>query len=87
MYTKESDELYDEMCHIVGEAVLVLAEGNIETKRIVIADVLRTALANRREHSEKRRWALETAIKLLDDTKKARSGRAMERRSGTDQSI
>jgi hypothetical protein len=63
---EKADLLYAEMCRIVGDAVLILAEGNIETKRIVIADVLRTALANRNGYSEERRWALETAIKLLD---------------------
>ncbi len=63
---EQADLMYAEMCRIVGDAVLILADGNIETKRIVIADALRTALADRRGHSEERRWALETAIKLLD---------------------
>ena len=56
--TKE-DELYREMCRVVGKVVL-------EPKHIVIAGVLRTALANKRiQRSELEKQAMETVINAL----------------------
>ena len=53
--TKE-DELYREMCRVVGQ----------EPKHIVIAGVLRTALANKRiQRSELEKQAMETVINAL----------------------
>ncbi|VDZ02703.1 protein [Escherichia coli] len=43
--TKE-DELYREMCRVVGKVVLEMRDLGQEPKHIVIAGVLRTALAN-----------------------------------------
>lgn len=45
--TKE-DELYREMCRVVGKVVLEMRDLGQEPKHIVIAGVLRTALANKR---------------------------------------
>ena len=44
---QKEDELYREMCRVVGKVVLKCAIWG-EPKHIVIAGVLRTALANKR---------------------------------------
>ncbi|WAH53153.1 fumarate hydratase FumD [Pseudescherichia vulneris] len=62
---KES-ELYDEMCRVVGKVVLEMRDLGQEPKHIVIAGVLRTALANQRiTRSELTRQAMETVINAL----------------------
>ena len=62
---KESD-LYDEMCRVVGKVVLEMRDLGQEPKHIVIAGVLRTALANQRvKRSELTRQAMETVINAL----------------------
>ncbi|WP_222890594.1 MULTISPECIES: fumarate hydratase FumD [Enterobacteriaceae] len=62
---KES-ELYDEMCRVVGKVVLEMRDLGQEPKHIVIAGVLRTALANQRvKRSELTRQAMETVINAL----------------------
>ena len=59
--TKE-DELYREMCRVVGKVVLEMRDLGQEPKHIVIAGVLRTALANKRiQRSELEKQAMETA--------------------------
>ena len=60
--TKE-DELYREMCRVVGKVVLEMRDLGQEPKHIVIAGVLRTALANKRIELEKQ--AMETVINAL----------------------
>ncbi|MDR9963511.1 fumarate hydratase FumD [Enterobacter cloacae subsp. cloacae] len=45
-------ELYQEMCRVVGKVVLEMRDLGQEPKHIVIAGVLRTALANQRKRSE-----------------------------------
>lgn len=69
MNTEEkADAMYAELCRQVGDAVLVLAEANHETKRKVIADVLRTRLAavKREGGADEVVWALQAGIRLLD---------------------
>lgn len=67
MYSKESDELYDEMCRIVGDMVFTLHDFGVESKQMVIADALRTALAHKDdERSELMTKAMEAAAKVLD---------------------
>jgi len=62
---KESD-LYDEMCRVVGKVVLEMRDLGQEPKHIVIAGVLRTALANQRvKRSDLTRQAMETVINAL----------------------
>ncbi|WP_312670784.1 fumarate hydratase FumD [Pseudescherichia sp.] len=62
---KES-ELYDEMCRVVGKVVLEMRDLGQEPKHIVIAGVLRTALANQRiKRGELTRQAMETVINAL----------------------
>ena len=43
----KDDELYQEMCRVVGKVVLEMRDLGQEPKHIVIAGVLRTSLANR----------------------------------------
>lgn len=63
--TKEVD-LYREMCRVVGKVVLEMRDLGQEPKHIVIAGVLRTALANQRiKRTELEKQAMETVIKAL----------------------
>lgn len=65
--TKE-DELYREMCRVVGKVVLEMRDLGQEPKHIVIAGdgILRTALANKRiQRSELEKQAMETVINAL----------------------
>ena len=63
--TKE-DDLYREMCRVVGKVVLEMRDPGQEPKHIVIAGVLRTALANQRiKRTELEKQAMETVIKAL----------------------
>lgn len=67
MYSKESDELYDEMCRVVGDMVFTLHDFGLESKQMVIADALRTALAHKREErTDLMVKAMEAAAKVLD---------------------
>lgn len=60
----KDDELYREMCRIVGKVVLEMRDLGQEPKHIVIAGVLRTTLANQRvKRSELEKQAIETVIK------------------------
>lgn len=62
----EADALYNEMCRIVGDAVFVLCDTDIETKKYNIANALRTALSGDNGHTEYMRKAMESAITVLD---------------------
>lgn len=63
--TKE-DDLNREMCRVVGKVVLEMRDLGQEPKHIVIAGVLRTALANQRiKRTELEKQAMETVIKAL----------------------
>lgn len=65
--SKEPDGLYDEMCRIVGDMVFTLHDFGVESKQMVIADALRTALASDNpERTELMIKAMEAAAKVLD---------------------
>lgn len=65
--SKQSEELYDEMCRVVGDVVFTLHDFGVESKQIVIADALRTALASKNpERSGLLTQAMEVAAKVLD---------------------
>lgn len=67
MGIKEADELYDEMCRVVGDMVFILHDYGVESKQMVIADALRTALSsNNPERSQLLVRAMEEAAKALD---------------------
>ena len=62
----KDDELYREMCRVVGKVGLEMRDLGQEPKHIVIAGVLRTALANQRiVRSDMEKQAMETVIKAL----------------------
>ncbi|HEP1064901.1 TPA: fumarate hydratase FumD [Klebsiella aerogenes] len=62
----KDDELYQEMCRVVGKVVLEMRDLGQEPKHIVIAGVVRTALANSKiEHSALTREAMERVIHAL----------------------
>lgn len=62
----KDDALYQEMCRVVGKVVLEMRDLGQEPKHIVIAGVLRTALANQRvQRSELTTQAMETVVKAL----------------------
>ncbi|HEI9000792.1 TPA: fumarate hydratase FumD [Citrobacter koseri] len=62
----KDDELYREMCRVVGKVVLEMRDLGQEPKHIVIAGVLRTAMANQRlQRSELEKQAMETVIKAM----------------------
>lgn len=65
----KDDELYQEMCRVVGKVVLEMRDLGQEPKHIVIAGVLRTSLANQRiARTELTKVAMETVIKALSNT-------------------
>ncbi|EQB7359102.1 fumarate hydratase FumD [Escherichia albertii] len=62
----KDDELYREMCKVVGKVVLEMRDLGQEPRHIVIAGVLRTALANKRiQRSDLEKQAMETVINAL----------------------
>ena len=62
----KDEELYQEMCRVVGKVVLEMRDLGQEPKHIVIAGVLRTARANQRvKRSELTTQAMETVVKAL----------------------
>ncbi|WP_149451344.1 fumarate hydratase FumD [Escherichia albertii] len=62
----KDDELYREMCRVVGKVVLEMRDLGQEPRHIVIAGVLRTALANKRiQRSDPEKQAMETVINAL----------------------
>ena len=62
----KDEEWYQEMCRVVGKVVLEMRDLGQEPKHIVIAGVLRTALANQRiKRSELTTEAMETVVKAL----------------------
>ena len=63
---KNDDELYEEMCRVVGKVVLEMRDLGQEPKHVVIAGVIRTMLANQKiRRSELTRAAMEGVIRAL----------------------
>ncbi len=62
----KDEELYQEMCRVVGKVVLEMRDLGQEPKHIVIAGVLRTSLANTRiARTELTKEAMEQVIRAL----------------------
>ncbi|ECK6528714.1 fumarate hydratase FumD [Salmonella enterica] len=62
----KDDELYREMCRVVGKVVLEMRDLGQEPKHIVIAGMLRIALANQRiQRSALEKQAMEAVINAL----------------------
>lgn len=58
----KDDDLYQEMCRVVGKVVLEMRDLGQEPKHIVIAGVLRTSLANRGGYGESHSCAFRALI-------------------------
>ncbi|MGP3594225.1 fumarate hydratase FumD [Vagococcus sp. WN89Y] len=66
MRKAKDDELYEEMCRVVGKVVLEMRDLGQEPKHIVIAGVVRTMLANQKvKRSALTTEAMETVIRAL----------------------
>ncbi|AIR01199.1 fumarate hydratase FumD [Pluralibacter gergoviae] len=62
----KDEALYQEMCRVVGKVVLEMRDLGQEPKHIVIAGVVRTALANQKmKRSEITREAMEKVVTAL----------------------
>ena len=62
----KEDALYQEMCRVVGKVVLEMRDLGQEPKHIVIAGVLRTALANNKvQRTELTREAMQKVVTAL----------------------
>ncbi|WP_052284976.1 fumarate hydratase FumD [Kluyvera genomosp. 1] len=62
----KDDVLYQEMCRVVGKVVLEMRDLGQEPKHIVIAGVLRTALANNKvQRTELTREAMQKVVTAL----------------------
>lgn len=62
-----ADALYDEMCRVVGDMVLTLHDFGVDSKQVVIADALRTALTSKNpERSKLLVQAMKAAANVLD---------------------
>ncbi|MFJ2973978.1 fumarate hydratase FumD [Kluyvera sp. NPDC087067] len=62
----KDDVLYQEMCRVVGKVVLEMRDLGQEPKHMVIAGVVRTALANSKiQRSELTRDAMQKVVKAL----------------------
>ncbi|BDH46088.1 hypothetical protein TUM12370_21320 [Salmonella enterica subsp. enterica serovar Choleraesuis] len=66
MKTRNDEVLYQEMCRVVGKVVLEMRDLGQEPKHIVIAGVVRTALANKKiERSPLTNEAMAAVIRAL----------------------
>lgn len=62
----KDDVLYQEMCRVVGKVVLEMRDLGQEPKHIVIAGVVRTALANNKiQRSDLTREAMQKVVTAL----------------------
>ncbi|ECG1392103.1 TPA_asm: fumarate hydratase FumD [Salmonella enterica subsp. houtenae serovar 45:g,z51:-] len=67
-YEATAQERYQEMCRIVGDVVFAMVAKGHETKRVAIADVIRTELSKGLD-----KWdvgqiqVMELAVKLLEE--------------------
>ncbi len=60
-------QVYDEMCRMVGDIVLGMAAEGYETKKIAIADVVRTQAMMKDKWSRDQLRCLRLAIALLEE--------------------
>ncbi|EBM0125260.1 fumarate hydratase FumD [Salmonella enterica] len=69
MKSKELAQLrYQEMCRIVGDVVFAMVAEGHETKRVAIADVIRTELSKGLDKwEEDQLQCMKLAVKLLEE--------------------
>ena len=67
-YEAVAQERYQEMCRIVGDVVFAMVAEGHETKRVAIADVLRTEIAKGLQKWDLNQvQVMELAVKLLEE--------------------
>ncbi|ECI4633124.1 fumarate hydratase FumD [Salmonella enterica] len=67
-YEAAAQERYREMCRIVGDVVFAMVAEGHETKRVAIADVIRTELAKGLDKwEEDQLQCMKLAVKLLEE--------------------
>lgn len=60
-----SEEYYDEVCRVVGDAVIVLAENGHDTPRERLATLLKQTRLKRGDSDREEQRVLEHAIRLV----------------------
>lgn len=60
-----SEEYYDEVCRVIGDAVIVLAEGGVNTDRKVLSNLLLKTRQGRSDADRDEQKVLEHAIRLV----------------------
>lgn len=67
-YEEMAQMRYQEMCRIVGDVVFAMVAEGHETRRVAIADVIRTELAKGLDKwDEDQLQCMELAVKLLEE--------------------
>jgi hypothetical protein len=67
-YEEEAQLRYQEMCRIVGDVVFAMVAEGLETRKVAIADVIRTELAKGVEKwGEDQLQCMKLAVKLLEE--------------------
>lgn len=60
-----SEDYYDEVCRVIGDAVIVLAESGLGTERDTIANLLWQTRQRRLDSDRDEQKVLEHALRLL----------------------
>lgn len=60
-----SEEYYDEVCRVIGDAVIVLSESGFDTSRDIVADLLKKTRLERADADRDEQKVLEHAIRLV----------------------
>ncbi|QKJ86821.1 DUF2767 family protein [Paramixta manurensis] len=60
-----SEEYYDEVCRVIGDAVIVLAESGMDTSRSTLTTVLKQTRMKRSDSDRDEQKVLEHAIRLV----------------------
>ena len=63
-----SEEYYDEVCRVIGDAVIVLAEEEKTTQRSTLTALLQQTLKLRADAGREEQKVLEHAIRLIRPT-------------------
>ncbi|CUY19214.1 Protein of uncharacterised function (DUF2767) [Serratia marcescens] len=67
-YEEQAQIRYQEMCRIVGDVVFAMVAEGHETKKVAIADVIRTELAKGLDKwDEDQMQVMHLAVKLLEE--------------------
>lgn len=60
-----SEEYYDEVCRVIGDAVIVLSESGLNTERDTLASLLWQTRLRRQDSDRDEQKVLEHAIRLI----------------------